>query len=454
MNCYTHTASKATPIDCINLNGFDAWLSKQEAFVKAQFSARQFEASDGNFLLLLDKSGQLLKIIVTLECFDNLYGLARLPLCIPKGKYQLVNAFADHELKQLALGWGLGAYQFTRYKKASRDSAQLCLPSNKIAGEVKQLLAGITLTRDLVNTPSCDMTPKHLASTAKKIAAEHGAKVTVIQGKKLESEFPAIHAVGKSGLVPPCLIEMTWGNPKHKKVTLVGKGVCFDSGGYDIKPSSGMLLMKKDMGGAAHVLGLAQVIMAQNLKIHLTVLVSAAENLINEHAFRPGDVINTRKGLTVEIGNTDAEGRLVLSDALTYACEKKPDLLIDFATLTGAARVALGPEIATLFSNHDTLASACMKAGLKVQDPCWQLPLFKEYRRWLNSSIADMNNNSNQPFAGAVTAALFLKEFVTPETPWVHLDVYAWNASAQPGRPVGGEAIGLRAVYEMLAGSL
>ncbi len=450
MNCYTHTATKVIPIECIEAKAFESWMQKQDAFVRNQFSTKQFEASDSNCLAVLDKHGYIAKIIVTLESFDSLYALSRLPMSLPKGKYQLSNGFSDDQLKKLALGWGLGAYQFTRYKKASREAAQLYLPANKVTTEVKHLLSGISLTRDLINTPSCDMTPAHLAQVAKKMAAEHKAKVSVIQGKKLEIDFPAIHAVGKGGKVPPCFIELSWGNPKHKKLTLVGKGICFDSGGYDIKPSSGMLLMKKDMGGAAHVLGLAQIIMAQKLKFHLTVLISAAENLINEQAFRPGDIINTRKGLTVEIGNTDAEGRLVLADALTYACEKKPDLLIDFATLTGAARVALGPEIVALFSNQDALARSCIEASVKAEDPCWQLPLFKKYSSWLNSPVADLNNAPSQPFAGAITAALFLKEFVTPETPWMHLDTYAWNNTSQAGRPQGGEALGLRAVYQLL----
>lgn len=452
MDCYTAQTNKSIPIDCIDLKGFDAWLQKQEAFVKAQLHARQFEATDRSFFLILDKNGDLVKVIVILESFACLYGLSRLATCLPKGKYHLSNSLTDEQFKFLSLGWGLATYQFATYKKATPIKAQLCLPANKITTEVKHLLTGITLTRDLINTPSCDMTPKHLATVAKKMATEYQAKVAVIQGKKLESDFPAIHAVGKGGNTAPCFIELTWGNPKHKKLTLVGKGICFDSGGYDIKPSSGMLLMKKDMGGAAHVLGLAKVIMAQKLKFHLTVLISAAENLINEQAFRPGDIIKTRKGLTIEIGNTDAEGRLVLADALTYACEKKPDLLIDFATLTGAARVALGPELVPVMSNQNELARSCVDAGIKAQDPCWQLPLFKEYRAWLNSPIADLNNNSGQPYAGAIVAGLFLKEFVTPETPWLHLDTFAWNNASHPGRPQGGEALGLRAVYDMLLG--
>lgn len=442
---FTSKQTNATPIELIHSTHWRAWVEKQTAFDQAQLK----HTADG-FIKLIDAKGALKKIVICLENFADKWALAQYPMSLPEGSYHIHSKLKEAERQALALGWGLGSYQFTKYKKANRKPATLVLANDKIGKRVRDMVTSISHVRDLVNIPSSDMTPKHLASFAKSVAKKHNATCKVLSGKTIETDFPAIYAVGKSGETPPCLIELNWGKKTHRKVTLVGKGICFDAGGLDMKSAAGMSNMKKDMGGAAHVLGLANLIMSQNLPIQLRVLVSAAENLVDATSFRPGDVINTRKGLTVEIGNTDAEGRLVLSDALTYACEQKPDLLIDFATLTGAARVALGTEIATFMSNDDTLASDLMKASEKMQDPCWRLPLYQPYENWLFSDIADTNNCSSQPFAGSITAGLFLQKFIDKKTPWLHLDIYAWNKEAKPGRFIGGEATGLLAVFELL----
>lgn len=450
MTCYTLSAEKTIPLTCVLIDEFDAWLEGLSDFEQQQIQSTGFLPAAHHFALLLNEKGSLASVAVTVKHYNDLFALADLSINLPEGIYQIENALEADILRTLALGWGLGAYRFSLYKQPKRKPAQLSLAGLENADEVQSTLDAVYLTRNLVNTPHSDMTPAHLAEITKALAGKYKAKVSIVEGNALKEGFPAIHAVGKSGETPPCLIELTWGSAKHKKVTLVGKGICFDSGGYNLKSSAGMGLMKKDMGGAAHVLGLASLIMSQNLPLHLTVLISAAENLVSAQAFKPGDILNTRKGLTVEVGNTDAEGRLVLSDALTYACEQQPDLIIDFATLTGAARVALGPEIATILSNQPELAQACVAASDVAQDPCWQLPLHSQYKCWLSSNIADLNNHSSEPFAGAIMAALFLYEFIDNDIPWLHLDTYAWNKSSQPGRPEGGEAIGLRAIYQLL----
>jgi leucyl aminopeptidase len=309
----------------------------------------------------------------------------------------------------------------------------------------------IYLARDLINTPAEDMGPENLHQVTKNLAKQHGAKFTAIIGQELLAKnFPLIHAVGRAAEQEPRLLELNWGNPRHKKLTLIGKGVCFDTGGLDIKTADGMLLMKKDMGGAAHALALAHMIIARHLPVRLRVLIPAVENSISDEAFRPGDVFRARNGKSVEIGNTDAEGRLVLADALCLAAEGNPDLIVDFATLTGAARVALGPELPALFTNRETLAQSALRHSQKTQDPLWPLPLWPNYRKMLRSKIADINNSGQSAMAGAITAALFLSEFVAKETDWLHLDVYAWNLADEPGRPQGGEAMTIRALFSLL----
>jgi leucyl aminopeptidase len=355
------------------------------------------------------------------------------------------------------LAWSLATYRFRRYKTGDGESRiwpDLVWPDGADRAAIDRRVAATILVRDLVTTPAADMGPAELADAADALATRHGAALRVIVGEGLLAEnYPLIHGVGK-GAGParqPRLIDMVWGDPKAPKVTLVGKGVCFDSGGLDMKPSSNMKLMKKDMGGAAHALGLASMIMAAGLPVRLRVLIPAVENSVSGTAMRPLDVLNSRKGLTVEVGNTDAEGRLVLADALWEGAREQPALLIDFATLTGAARAALGPDLPALFTPDDRLAAELAEAGLRQADPLWRLPLHKPYRRMLDSNVADIANISNSPHGGAITAALFLAEFVPAGLCWAHFDLFAWNGSSRPGRPEGGEAMGLGAVYDVIA---
>jgi len=351
----------------------------------------------------------------------------------------------------LAIGWGLGCYQFARYKKPQRSPARLKLPGRSAHPLIVEAVDAVALVRDLINTPAEDMMPQDLASVAEEMAQTYAASFSQIVGDDLLAEnYPCIHTVGRASVHQPRLIDMRWGSKKHPLVTLVGKGVTFDSGGLDLKPAAGMRQMKKDMGGAAHVLGLARMIMALELPIQLRVLIPTAENAVSSNSFRPGDVIRTRHGLSVEIDNTDAEGRLLLCDALSEACAEKPDLIVDFATLTGAARVAVGTEIAAYFASHNDLSAALMSAGETVDDPVWQLPLHKGYDSMLDSKVADLQNCAPTPFGGAITAALYLRRFVDKSVPWFHFDIMAYNNRSRRGRPVGGEAMGVRAVFEML----
>jgi leucyl aminopeptidase len=351
----------------------------------------------------------------------------------------------------LALGWCLEAYGFDAYGKPSPRAAKLVCPKGVDREAILRAARASYMVRDLVNTPASDMGPDELESAARAVASAHKAKITVTKGRALERGFPMIHAVGKASPRVPRLIDFSWGSARAPKLTLVGKGVCFDTGGLDIKPASGMLTMKKDMGGAANVLGLAQMIMSAKLPVRLRVLIPAVENSISGNAFRPGDVLRSRKGITVEIGNTDAEGRLVLGDALALGDEEKPDLMIDMATLTGAARVALGPDLPPFYTDDDRLAEALMEAGRRENDPVWRLPFWQPYTRLFESGIADMNNAGESGFAGSITAALFLKRFVEQAKAYIHLDVFAWTPVARAGRPKGGEAQAMRALFTMIA---
>lgn len=370
---------------------------------------------------------------------------------MPQGDYYLAGEWSAAVKERLALGWGLGAYQFTRYRQAKPPTARLSVDSTCDLRQVRAQIQAIGLVRDLINTPAEDLMPEHLADTMIVLGKEFGARVEQVVGDALlEQNFPAIHAVGRASVHAPRLLDLRWGEEGNPRLTLVGKGVCFDSGGLDLKSANGMRLMKKDMGGAAHALGLARLIMSTGLPVRLRVLVAAVENAVAGNALRPGDVIRSRKGLTIEIDNTDAEGRLILCDALAEGATEQPELLIDFATLTGAARVALGTEVPALFSNSDELAAGLLAAAEAQQDPLWRLPLYNPYREMLDSKIADIANAANAPYAGAITAALFLREFVPEETAWAHVDVMAWNTRSRPGRPEGGEAMGIRAVSHYL----
>ena len=440
----------AVPITPVTPAELPARLQALGAAVERWAEATRFAAEPGKLLLIPDENGRLGRVLVGRGSGDPIWTLAACPDALPEGTYALDGAGAADETR-LALGWALGTYAFTRYKRRERGFARLEWPRGTDRARVEAVAQAIFLARDLINTPAEDMGPAELAGAAEAMAAQNGAKYRVIVGDALLAEnYPMIHAVGRAGARPPRLADLTWGDPNAPKLTLVGKGVCFDTGGLDLKPSSGMRMMKKDMGGAATLMGLAQAVMALGLHVRLRLLVPAVENSVSANAFRPLDVLPTRKGITVEIGNTDAEGRLVLCDALTEACAETPDLIIDMATLTGAARVALGPELPALFANDDALADDMLRAGAAEGDPLWRLPLWQPYRDMLKSPIADLNNVSEGGFAGAITAALYLAEFVPAAINWAHIDTYAWNAKSRPGRPEGGEALALRALLALV----
>jgi leucyl aminopeptidase len=410
------------------------------------FALHQFKGKIGNVCIIHNADGLLDKAYVgTGECNQAL-ALANAALLLPPNSYQLQGICTQEAM----IHWALAQYRFAAYKKYDIQPRLLVVHTD-VLNDLLALTQAHFLVRDLVNKPTSDLGPKEMAEVVEQLAKTHKAQFKQWIGDELLQEnFPAIHAVGRASKQAPRLLSLTWGDEKHPRVTLVGKGVCFDSGGLDIKSASGMRLMKKDMGGAAHVIGLAQWIMTKALPIRLHMLVPAVENAIGPDAFRPGDVLTMRNGLTVEVHNTDAEGRLVLADALVKACEERPELLIDFATLTGAARVAVGSEISAIFTNNEQLASDVVDASQKAADPLWRLPLFAAYEESLRSNVADIANSSDYPYAGAIVAGLFLQHFVTSSTPWMHFDIMAWNLSSKPGKPEGGEAMGLRAVAEYL----
>jgi leucyl aminopeptidase len=446
----TSRAAGAVPILPLEADQLKPWLASQPARLAAWVDSLRFAAKPGTHCLLPGEDGRLARVLAGVDPADGPYAYAGLPAALPLGRYRLEQGEGAGDPREqanyAALGWALGSYAFGRYREA-QVFASLAWPKGADRGAVARAARATRLVRDLINTPANDMGPAELAAQARTLAKAHGARVTVIVGDQLlKKNYPAIHAVGRASDKAPRLIDLRWG-AKGPRVTLVGKGVCFDSGGLDLKPSAGMKLMKKDMGGAAHVLGLASMVMAAGLALRLRVLVPAVENSVAGNAMRPLDVLSTRKGLTVEVGNTDAEGRLILCDALAEASRDEPDLLVDFATLTGAARVALGTGLPALFCNDEALAGTLIDQGLARHDPLWRLPLHQPYRKSLDSPVADLNNISDGPYAGAVTAALFLEAFVGPGIPWAHLDLMAWNLAAGPGRPAGGEAMGLRAVY-------
>jgi leucyl aminopeptidase len=444
-------SGSAVPIRPVTEEGLTEVLARLDEVQRRWARAIDFTGAAGKVALLPAADGRLARVLVGMRAGDALWALAGLPDSLPPDVYRLEGDFPAAAATNFALGWALGCYAFTRYRSRDRGWSRLVWPEGADRGRVERLASGIALARDLISTPAEDMGPPELAAAASTLAARHGAQCRVIVGDALLHEnYPMIHAVGRAAAKPPCLIDLVWGEKFTPKLTLVGKGVCFDTGGLDLKPASGMRLMKKDMGGAATLLGLASAVMEAQLPLRLRVLVPAVENSVAGNAFRPMDIIKTRKGMTVEVGNTDAEGRLILCDALHEACSENPDLLIDMATLTGAARTALGPELPALFCNDDQLAAELLAAGDAEADPLWRLPLWKPYRQMIVSPIADINNVSESGFAGAITAALYLEAFVTPSTPWAHIDTYAWNQKSRPGRPEGGEALALRALYALI----
>jgi leucyl aminopeptidase len=441
----------ATALHLVDKKGFDAWLKAQPARLRGAVKAQGFRAEPHQIAFLPGERDEWAAALgVGDAAAPGPWCLAKAAESLPEGTYRLAEGSAG----PAALGWLLGQYRFTRYKaeKAPKGTRVLLTDAPAWIDETVALAEATALVRDLVNTPAQDMGPRELAEAASALVAEFGADLKITEGAALDEGYPMVAAVGRAAVPEraPRLIELFWGDRRHPKVAVVGKGVVFDTGGLDIKPADGMRLMKKDMGGAAHALALARLVMALRLPVRLHMLVPAAENAIAGNAFRPGDILKSRKGLTVEVGNTDAEGRLILGDALTRAGEEAPELILDFATLTGAARVALGPELPAMFANDDALADALLAGGTATGDPLWRLPLWKNYSEMLSSDIADVGNVAEGGMAGAVTAALFLEKFVPEGTPWAHLDTFSWSAKPRPGRPKGGDALGLRAAWEML----
>jgi leucyl aminopeptidase len=449
LKCFAHsTTKKSTSIIFISQNDYSSWLAKQDAGIKNWLKKSGFRAEAGCHSLIPEKNGELATVLCVIDQ-KNFWCAGSLPFTLPEGIYTF--KLSDKDYTSYAIAWGLGAYQFTLYKTSSRKPAQLIIPNAINHKKISNIVESIYWVRDLINTPTDDMGPSQLATAAANLSKQYKAKYKQIIGKNLlKNNYASIYTVGRASDDEPRLIDLRWGNKKHPKVTLVGKGVCFDSGGLNIKPSSGMVLMKKDMGGAAHALGLARMIMQARLPICLRVLIPAVENVISGNAYRPGDIIKSRKGMTIEIGNTDAEGRVVLADALTEAVSEKPDLLIDLSTLTGAARVALGTDLPAVFSNQDNVVTEVIKHAQKTSDPIWRLPLFAPYRESLNTPFADINNTSTDGYAGAITAALFLQEFVPNDIPWLHFDLMGWNLRSRPGRPQGGEAMAIRGLFSYL----
>jgi leucyl aminopeptidase len=446
-----HRPEQAIPLRLVVENNFSPWLEEQPESLRRWVISAGFKAKAGSLCLVPNREAGLTAALLGVTALDDLWACGDLAKTLPEGNYYLDGDYPPAVKERLTLGWALGSYQFARYKKVQPVTAKLVVDPDCDRQHLENQIEAIRLVRDLINTPAEDMMPEHLADVVEILGKEFGAQVDQIVGNQLLAQnFPAIHAVGRASTHLPRLLDLRWGEETFPKVTLVGKGVCFDSGGLDLKPSNNMRLMKKDMGGAAHVMGLARLIMGANLPVRLRLLIAAVENAVAGNAFRPGDILRTRKGLTVEIENTDAEGRLILCDALAEAGNEKPELLIDFATLTGAARVALGTDVPALFSEVEELAAGLLAACEHERDPLWRLPLHQPYREMLESKIADLANASKEPFAGAITAALFLREFIPPETAWAHFDIMAWNIRTRPGRPEGGEAMGIRAVFHYL----
>ncbi len=446
----------ARDIEVIHPDQFADWLGRQPARVRAALAAHRITGKAGNKAILPGDGADDWSVLHV--CDDpaaSPWRIAGQPDFLPEGTYRL----KDAELGTAGLGWLLAQHRFERYTKSDKEGARVLLTSDPAAiDETVRLAEATALVRDLVNLGSSDMGPAELEDEAGKLAKKFDVTLTVTRGDALTTGYPMIDAVGRAAAKhrAPRLIELEWGNPRHPRIAVLGKGVCFDSGGLDIKPASGMRLMKKDMGGAAHALALAGLIMGARLPVRLHLLIPAVENAISADAFRPGDVLKSRKGLTVENTNTDAEGRLVLGDALTKAAEGadgvRPELVIDYATLTGAARVALGPDLPATFVNDEALASELLEVASAVFDPLWRLPLWDGYDEYLKSDIADLINAPDNGYAGAVTAALFLRRFAPEGVPWAHLDTFAWRPNAKAARPKGGEAYGLRAAWALLKG--
>ena len=446
------------PVWLVTESGLPDWLARQDAATAAWLNSQQFKAERNRLLVWPAADGRLAGAVFGL---GNLPGVDTLSIWhgaaladrLPAGRWVCRTALGPEPASRLALGFGLGCYRFDRYRSAKPPAAaQLVMPAGADATAVRQQWRALIRARDLINTPANNLGPAELTDEVQALADRFGAQLRVVRGADLQRDYPMIATVGQGSAREPLLLDLTWGAADAPRVSLVGKGVCFDSGGLDLKPSAAMLLMKKDMGGAACALATAEMLMAGGAPIRLRLLIAAVENSVGSNAYRPGDVLRSRKGLTVEIGNTDAEGRLVLADALADADSESPALLVDFATLTGAARTALGPELPAAFSPDRVLLAELVAAGEAIDDPVWPLPLWMDYDDDLGSKVADINNVASHAFAGAIIGALFLQRFVTATKCWVHLDLYAWNARERPGRPVGAEAQCARAVLRLIRG--
>jgi leucyl aminopeptidase len=448
------SAAGTVPVTFVTASTWTQARHHLDARSRAFADAAGFEPSAGRHLLLPGTDGGLEGVLFGLENADekskDLLRPGALPGLLPAGIYRFANA--PHDARLAALSFALGCYRFARYRKAPDKEIRLELPTGVDRPDLTRIAEAVGLARDLINTPANDMGPAELESAARALATRHGATVRAIVGDDLITEnLPLIHAVGRAADQAPRLVDIGWGDASDPKITLIGKGVCFDTGGLDIKPESGMLNMKKDMGGAATVLALAHMLMDRGTKVRLRVLLPVVENAISGSAFRPRDIYRSRKGLSVEIGNTDAEGRLILADALALADEEAPELIVDMATLTGAARVALGPEVVPFYTDDDALAAALARSADAESDPLWRLPLWGPYDQMLDSKVADLNNVATGGFAGSITAALFLRRFVSAAKAWLHCDIYAWNQATKPGRPEGAECQAARALYHLLA---
>ncbi len=449
--CFSQSDVRAIPVIPVQVANYEQWLSGQDERLQRVLSGCGFRAVVGNFHCVSDSQGNLQCVVVVVKSADDPWALSILPKKLPEGSYRIQADWSAQQLAGVSLGWGLGCYQFDRYKSVDRPSARLVIDEGCDGDGVENLVAAIALMRDLVNTPAQDMMPDQLAEVVENLARTHGGTVKQVIGDALLTEnYPVIHAVGRASVHAPRLIDLCWGDENAPKLTLVGKGVCFDSGGLDLKSAAGMRLMKKDMGGAAQAIALASLVMSARLPVRLRLLVPAVENAVSGNAQRPGDIVRSRKGLTIEIDNTDAEGRLILCDALCEGASEAPDLMMDFATLTGAGRVALGLDVPAMFSNDDAVADGVFQASQQHRDPVWRLPLHDDYRSQLNSPIADLVNSAGKPYGGCITAALFLQAFVPDNISWAHFDFGAWNDNDRPGRTVGGMEMGLRAVFAYL----
>lgn len=456
MKALVEPAESAIPILPVTKSDLVVWLESQSTSVRAWVQGTGFEAKPETICPLPDNDGGVGQILFGVPAILDPWCFSSLRLSLPQGTYRLIEErFSAFHLTQAAIAWMVASHRFDRYKsdkKAEGTSApRLAWPDKADRAQAESIARAIVLVRDLINMPACDLGPEELTRAVRNAVDPFHVSITEIVGADLMTQnYPMVFAVGQAASRLPRLIDVRWGDEGAPKVTLVGKGVCFDSGGLDIKAAGNMKIMKKDMGGAAHALSLAVMIMEAKLPVRLRLLIPAVENAVSGNAFRPMDILNSRKGVTVEVGNTDAEGRLILADALWEGASEQPSLLIDCATLTGAARVALGTELPALFCNDDALAADLMRHGMNQGDPVWQLPLWKGYRSMLDSKVADLNSAPEGPYGGAITAALFLQEFIGACPSWIHLDMLAWNNTARPGRPEGGEAVALRALFALL----